>query len=101
MNHTKGPWRIFKSKVQGVWIDPIGLRVDDCGMPKYRIGNAHLISAAPDLLEAAILARALLGITEIFLGKEGMKALYEGDIKSFKTTQKYLEKAISKAEGKS
>ena len=49
--HTPGPWNIFNSKIQGTWIDPIGLRVDNTRQDNWK-ANARLIAAAPELLEA-------------------------------------------------
>lgn len=44
--HTAKSWVVFKSELEGTWIDPIGLRVDDCAAKNH----AQLIAAAPDML---------------------------------------------------
>ena len=41
-------WSIFESKIDGLWIDPIGLKLESPQSKK----NAALIAAAPEMLEA-------------------------------------------------
>lgn len=56
MTHTKGPWEVVRlSSISG----PFSIRMDYDGQRKFygaqmvaREADAHLISAAPDLLEA-------------------------------------------------
>ena len=47
---TKGPWILYKSGIEGAWIDPIGLRVDVTGQINWE-ANARLISAAPEMYQ--------------------------------------------------
>lgn len=57
MSYTPGPWRVNESK-ERVWIEGTGR---GCGVPRIAIvddsagtepGNANLLAAAPELLEA-------------------------------------------------
>lgn len=81
--HTPGPWNVFESKIEGTWIDPIGVRVDDCGDPKYREANARLIAAAPDMLRALEAAWQYLETNCLGQGK----------------VQRLVYEALAKAEG--
>lgn len=59
--HTPGPWVIKESAthVRVVGADDENIFHDDKSCPRV-MGDAHLISAAPELLEAASLIRAAL-----------------------------------------
>ena len=41
-------WSIFESKIDGLWVDPIGLKLESPQSKK----NAALIAAAPEMLAA-------------------------------------------------
>ena len=74
MNHTPGPWTIeknaggFPGSIR-VWdknhymVSDIGIRrnINDHGEGPEELGNAHLIAAAPELLEACEMALDALG----------------------------------------
>jgi hypothetical protein len=49
--HTKGPWKVI-SKVGWDAVGPECGGVAICGLIENNPGNAYLIAAAPDLLEA-------------------------------------------------
>lgn len=62
--HTPGPWNIIEGKtlihIETDAQNPVGAGIPICSIPKSEIGNANLIYAAPDLLEAVKLHLAFL-----------------------------------------
>ena len=88
--HTPGPWRVAASKFreacrQKVCVVTDTVTVADCGIfLEERWDNAHLIAAAPELLEACKLALSALS-------KEGNEPGLVADT---------IREAIAKAEGK-
>jgi len=92
--HTPGPWEVVKIKTStGNYVYRKGSSVDHvatCGNP----ANAHLIAAAPELLEALKEAqKALLICKPIMAHYAEPQAAYA------KVAQK-IEQVIAKAEGK-
>ena len=53
-------WTVFESKIEGTWIDPIGLKLDT----ERSISKGQLIAASPDLLAAL---KTTLGIAESWI----------------------------------
>jgi len=89
MKHTPGPWRVGKPSIRnGVQIFwdsdwPLGSHVI-CTIPergKGKTANARLIAAAPDLMEAAKAAIAMLS----------QNATLPGDIE---TAKQWLREAV-------
>ena len=60
MKRDTEQWTVFESKIEGTWIDPIGLKLDT----EQSISKANLIAASPDLLAAL---RTTLGIAESWI----------------------------------
>jgi hypothetical protein len=84
--HTPGPWFV-SDEYTGIVVDSDGLRVAAAYKDKpYEIHDAHLIAAAPELLDALIKARSLL--------EESMQC-YENQ--AFRDAQ--IDGAIRKAKG--
>lgn len=54
MKPTKGPWKVTKILDGGNVADimPIDIRICDKNGPEENMANAHLIAAAPEMLEA-------------------------------------------------
>lgn len=89
MKHTPGPWKITAEKSgSGYILAPNGMPVTQVSMDKTETmwANAHLIAAAPELLEGAKACVAML-------------ISYKDESSKFAAS--FLTKAIAKAEGRS
>jgi hypothetical protein len=82
MKHTSGPWRVLES-THKLSIEP---RIVGC-MRKSNKANAHLIAAAPEMLEAL----------ELFLQCEGSRD-NEG-LRQLAIARELAKEAIRKAKG--
>ncbi len=91
--HTSGPW-----ETNGVSVfDPIGLHIADSKYPGFqRQGNAHLIAAAPELLEACKYAERIIEVARKYFPK----SIHNSDTFSLENACATIGKAIRKAEGK-
>jgi hypothetical protein len=93
-SYTPGPWSFKKDEHDGFYIKSEVRTIADVrflGVEDRTSANAHLIAAAPELLEAAKTARNVLA------------ALVTGDLKAVKADSPALlalRTAITKAEGK-
>lgn len=88
MKHTKGPWVVSKKTYKGLFISVETKENNACVGFSVKVADAHLIAAAPELLEAAKGAVAALSQAKTF----------KVDIETAKT---FLLRAIAKAEGRS
>jgi hypothetical protein len=66
-NHTKGPWRIDGNYIAGTDAKTVAIigNVDTCHFPvdeDEATPNAHLIAAAPEMLEALEYARGIIAM---------------------------------------
>ena len=96
--HTPGPWKVTYNKKFN-WYDishchicewgetPTIIKVEDYQDEPYKTGNANLIAAAPELLEALKMLRNIL--------HEHVSGVSSNYFEAWNATQK----AISKAEG--
>jgi hypothetical protein len=108
--HTPGPWQIRPPKDHEGHVHIVGTQLGDDGItiatayptasspasgPRYlrREANAHLIAAAPELLDALKLASELLGHDRVSSGP--LIGDYELD-----TAIEIIHAAIAKAEGR-
>lgn len=66
--HTPGPWRVNEKTSLVEQDDPLGLFVADCRMLDEGRANAHLIAAAPDMLDAL---KTILGDPDIMCTHNG------------------------------
>lgn len=96
MEHTPGPWKVV-GQYRAHHQDEVRLRIDGPkgyialtepynGSNKEIVANAHLIAAAPDLLEAAVHLLSLnhtQGVTQ----------------EQYELAEQELDSAIAKAEG--
>jgi len=105
MTHTKGPWvpyfdeRHFGAQIhsQGKcnhWI--ANLKCESC--PGQAEANAHLIAAAPDMLEALNVAKQLAEVASDWNLDE---VEIDGKMQSIYDVTSIFRAAISKARGKS
>ena len=94
MSYTPGPWRINESR-ERVWIEGTGR---GCGVPRVAIvddsagtepGNANLLAAAPELLEA---------LEEIIASNPSILATERSALRYVQAVEK-ARKVIGKARG--
>lgn len=65
--HTPGPWHVYKG--HGLYVDSSSAgsvcKVAEKRASEQQVANAHLIAAAPDMLEALIIALPWLSENEV------------------------------------
>ena len=95
MKHTKGPWRLSGKVIRGIEIenkDCIIAMTIMCANIEEERANAHLIAAAPELLDFGKMSLAHLKLVS------KMAKLNESS-DTFKVIE-WLENTINKAEGR-
>jgi hypothetical protein len=96
MKHTPGKWKLERDGYNPYILDSSMLvriadicRIEGTGIKGSTEGNAHLIAAAPELLEACKKALGVADLLRMKIGYSGQK----------KVLCDILRAAISKAEG--